>query len=109
MPVTDHDHPVDPERVEVARRALAASAERLDVLTLLAEPVRQRIVRALLAVDELCVGDLAVAVDVSEDSITYATRQLRAAGVVERRSVGRYGYYRLAEGPLREAITAVFS
>lgn len=110
MPETDHDHPVDPERVAAARRALAAEpAERLDLLALLAEPVRQRVVRALLAVDELCVGDLAVALEVSEDSITYATRVLREAGVLERRSVGRYGYYRLVEGPLRAVITSVYT
>lgn len=110
MPATQHDHPVDPERVAAARRALSAeSTERGDLLALLADPVRQRVVRVLLAVDELCVGDLALALDVSEDSISYATRRLRDAGVLERRSAGRYGYYRLADGPLRAVIAAVFS
>lgn len=108
MAPTDHDHPVDPARVDAARRALAASRDRLDVLALLAEPVRQRIVRALLAVGELCVGDLALALDVSQDSISYATRQLRNAGVVERRTAGRYGYYRLASGPIRDAMATVY-
>lgn len=110
MPGSDHGHPVDPERVAAARRVLtAASTGRLDLLALLAEPVRQRVVRALLAVDELCVGDLALALDVSEDSISYATRVLRDAGLLERRRAGRYGYYRLAGGPLRTVIAALFA
>lgn len=110
MSSAEHDHPVDPQGVEAARRALAAEkAERPDLLGLLAEPVRQRVIRVLLAVDELYVGDLAPALNVSEDSISYATRVLRDAGVVGRRTAGRYGYYRLADGPLREVIVAVFS
>lgn len=104
---TDHEHPVDPERVARARSALHDAAAQVDLLSLLAEPVRQRVVRALIAVDELCVGDLALALGVTEDSITYATRHLRDAGVVERRRDGRYGFYRLADGPVRDVVTAL--
>ena len=60
--VTDHDHPIDPERVAHARRRLpsADDAARLTgLLSLMADPVRLRLIYALDIVEELCVGDLA--------------------------------------------------
>lgn len=103
-----HEHPVDPERVEQARaRGLSApDAERLSaLLTLLGDPVRARILYALDEVEELCVGDIALALDATEDSIGYALRILRTAGLVATRKSGRTVFYRLAAGfpePLRD-------
>lgn len=103
-----HGHPVDPERVDRARkRGLSLEdAERVTgLLSLLADPVRARILYALDAVEELCVGDLALALDASEDSVGYALRLLRTAGLVATRKIGRVVFYRLADGfpePLRD-------
>lgn len=103
-----HEHPVDPERVARARtRGLSAEdAGRLSsLLSLLGDPVRARILYALDEVDELCVGDLALALEATEDSVGYALRLLRTAGMVSTRKAGRVVYYRLAAGfpePLRE-------
>ena len=103
-----HEHPVDPERVAHAReRGLSAEdAERLaSLLSLLADPLRSRILYALDEVEELCVGDIALALDASEDAVGYALRLLRTAGMVSTRKAGRVVYYRLAEGfpePLRD-------
>jgi ArsR family transcriptional regulator, lead/cadmium/zinc/bismuth-responsive transcriptional repressor len=103
-----HDHPVDPERVDRAReRGLSTQdADRLtSLLSLVADPVRARILYALDEVEELCVGDLALALQASEDSVGYALRLLRTAGLVATRKVGRVVYYRLADGfpePLRD-------
>jgi DNA-binding transcriptional ArsR family regulator len=97
---TKHDHPVNADAVEQARQHLlsADDAERLSsLLSLLADPVRSRILYALEMVDELCVGDLALALDVSEDSVTYALRILRTAGLVQNRRAGRVIYYRLSD------------
>ena len=107
--ISDHDHPVNPERVEQARTSGLSGAEAQSVgslLTLLAEPLRARILASLLEVDELCVGDLALALEVSEDSVSYALRILRTAGLVRRRRDGRMGYYRLRDGPSRPALAA---
>ena len=96
----DHDHPVDPERVAHARARLlsADDAGRLSsLLGLLADPVRSRILYALDMVEELCVGDLALALDVSEDAVTYGLRILRTAGLVQNRREGRVIFYRLAD------------
>ena len=102
-----HEHPVDPERVAHARaRGLSADdAGRLAaLLSLLADPVRSRVLYALDEVEELCVGDLALALNVTEDAVGYGLRILRTAGLVATRKQGRVVYYRLAAGfpePLR--------
>ena len=74
------------------------------LLTLLSDPLRARILAALLEVEELCVGDLALALGTSEDSVSYALRILRTAGLVRRRREGRMGYYRLRDGPSRPVL-----
>ena len=105
---TDHDHPVDPDRVAAAKARLidTEQAGRLaGLLGLLADPTRVRILYALDLVDELCVGDLALALDATEDSVGYALRVLRTAGLVSTRKDGRVVYYRLSAGfpePLRD-------
>lgn len=71
---------------------------------MLADPLRARILSALLVTDELCVGDMAIALDATEDAVSYALRLLRTAGLVHRRREGRMGYYRLREGPARDAL-----
>ncbi|MDP8930190.1 MAG: hypothetical protein M3O70_16885 [Actinomycetota bacterium] len=60
----EHGHPFDRLSVERARSAQLPpeEANRLaEVLTILSEPVRVRVVLALLSVEELCVGDIALA------------------------------------------------
>lgn len=105
--MSDHDHPVDPDRVQAAReRGLGAGdAHSMGaLLTLLADPLRTRILAALLVSEEMCVGDLALALSASEDAVTYALRLLRTAGLVVRRREGRMGYYRLRDGDAGNAL-----
>ncbi len=97
----DHDHPVDPGRVALARKGLIDPAEagRLaGLLGLIQDPVRSRVLFALSTADELCVGDLAIALEVTEDSASYALKLLRTAGLVNFRKQGRVVYYRLGDG-----------
>jgi DNA-binding transcriptional ArsR family regulator len=101
MTVGTHAHPVDAMGVAQAQATVisTAEAERLaSLLGVLADPARVRILFALAAVDELCVGDLALALGISMDQSSYALKQLRAAGVVGSRRDGRVIYYRLADG-----------
>ncbi len=107
--MTDHDHPVDPERVGAVRAGGLGEVEAQSVgslLTLLSDPLRARILAALDVVEELCVGDLALALDASDDSVSYALRILRTAGLVSRRREGRMAYYRLTPGTARDALSA---
>jgi DNA-binding transcriptional ArsR family regulator len=98
---TDHEHPVNRERVAAARAGALSldDAGRLaGLLGMLADPARSRILFALAAGDELCVGDLALALDVTEDQISYALKMLRLAGLVSFRKEGRMVFYRLSDG-----------
>jgi DNA-binding transcriptional ArsR family regulator len=97
----DHDHPVDAERVAAARAGVLpiADAGRLaGLLGMLADPVRSRILFALVPAGELCVGDLALALEVTEDQVSYALKMLRLAGLVSFRKDGRMVFYRLSDG-----------
>lgn len=106
--MTDHAHPVDPTAVSRAWARIPAPAEAgriTSVLTLIADPTRMRLLFALDAAEELCVGDLALALEASEDAVGYGLRMLRTAGLVTRRKDGRMVFYRLAQGfpePLRQ-------
>ncbi|MDQ2851253.1 metalloregulator ArsR/SmtB family transcription factor [Dermatophilaceae bacterium Sec6.4] len=108
MSMLDHEHPIDPVRVAHARSRLpsAEDAGRLtSLLSLMADPVRLRLIYALDVTEELCVGDLALALEVSEDSVSYALRLLRTAGLLVTRKQGRVVYNRLADdfpAPLRD-------
>jgi ArsR family transcriptional regulator, lead/cadmium/zinc/bismuth-responsive transcriptional repressor len=96
-----HAHPVDPTAVARARARLpdAEHTARLaGVLGLIADPTRARLLYALDVADELCVGDLALALGASEDAVSYGLRVLRTAGLVRYRRDGRVLYYRLADG-----------
>ena len=99
MAVTDHEHPIDPERVAHARSRIPSAddvARLTGLLSMMADPVRLRLIYALDVAEELCVGDLALALDVSEDSASYGLRLLRSAGLVVTRKQGRIVYNQLA-------------
>lgn len=60
------------DRVNRARSRVPSrddASQRTSVLSLVADPARARVLYALDVVDELCVGDLAVALEVSEDAV----------------------------------------
>ena len=108
LSVEPHAHPIDADRVAHARLRLPSldEASRLtSLLSLIADPVRLRILYALDVSEELCVGDLALALGANEDQVSYALRLLRTAGLVVGRKEGRVVYNRLAADfpePLRD-------
>ena len=65
-----------------------------ETFRILADPTRLRIVDSL-GRDELCVADLAAAVDSSESAVSHHLRHLRLARLVRTRRDGRLMYYRL--------------
>ena len=101
MSTRDHDHPVSAQRVADARAGLLSVSEagRLaGLLGMLADPVPITDLFALVAAGELCVGDLALALEVTEDQVSYALKMLRLAGLVSFRKDGRLVCYRLRTG-----------
>ncbi len=101
MTPRSHEHPVNSERVAAARDGVLSvdDAGRLaGLLGMLADPVRSRILFALVTAGELCVGDLALALDVTEDQVSYGLKMLRLARLVSFRKEGRMVCYRLSDG-----------
>ncbi|GAB3668610.1 metalloregulator ArsR/SmtB family transcription factor [Nocardioides korecus] len=91
---------LDPERVaNAASRVPSADdiARLTSLLSMMADPVRLRILYALDVAEELCVGDLALALGVNEDQVGYALRLLRTAGLVHAHKQGRVVLNRLAD------------
>jgi DNA-binding transcriptional ArsR family regulator len=95
---------VNAAKTAAARRALPGDPELsklTELFRLLGDPTRARILYALLAAEELCVCDLALATRTSETTTSHALRLLRTAGIVTSQRVGRMMYYRLADGHVR--------
>jgi DNA-binding transcriptional ArsR family regulator len=108
MPVTSsHEHPLDPERVAAARKQVVAPAEAdelAELFRVLGDPVRARVISALSGGGELCVGDVALSIDASENTVSYALGILRRARLVERERRGRAIYYRIADPRVPELV-----
>jgi ArsR family transcriptional regulator, lead/cadmium/zinc/bismuth-responsive transcriptional repressor len=104
---SSHEHPLDPERVAAARKQLVApveAAELAELFSVLGDPVRARVISALSGGGELCVGDVALAIDASENTVSYALGVLRRARLVERERRGRAIYYRIADPRLPDLV-----
>lgn len=96
--------PIHPDAVAQAKDHLLpveATVELAERFKLLADPGRLRMIYALLEAGELCVRDLAAAVDSSESATSHQLRQLRLAGLVRTRRQGRTIYYRVADDHVR--------
>jgi DNA-binding transcriptional ArsR family regulator len=88
---------VDIARVRAARAALpgAEATQALAALfAALGDPTRLRVVAALAA-SELCVGDIAGALGLSESAASHQLRVLRSLGLARARREGRLVYYTL--------------
>ena len=95
-----HAHPVNAAAVSAVSDAVISmsDAEALGrLLALLSDPVRVRVLFALVETEELCVGDIALVLGISMDQSSYALKLLRSSGLVQSRRDGRVIYYRLAD------------
>jgi len=102
-----HPHPHDSAGVEAAcERVLSLddSTEVASLFRLLGDPTRAPVASALGAVDELRVGDIALAIEANENAVSYALGQLRTARLVRSRRAGRIIYYRLVNERLRRLV-----
>jgi ArsR family transcriptional regulator, lead/cadmium/zinc/bismuth-responsive transcriptional repressor len=72
-------------------------AQRMaDFFGLLADANRLRII-SLLADMELCVGDLAIALEMSDSAVSHQLKTLRALRLVRYRKQGRHVFYQLQD------------
>jgi len=88
---------VNERHVEKARRALSPEREVLAVAEMfrnLGDPTRVKILQAL-AVEELCVCDLAKLLGVSDSATSHQLRVLRSQKLVRFRKEGKMAFYSL--------------
>src|SRR5438034_10676155 len=91
---------VDPGSLDLEVRSLGEHlAISRDLLTALADPMRQDLVQ-LLARAELNVGDIAERVTLSRPTVSHHLNILRRAGLVRVRKQAREMYYLLNNAPI---------
>lgn len=109
-PSCDLTHPTQAlAEVEHFQRQLLGfeKAQRMaEFFSLLGDANRLRILSAL-AQQELCVGELAAVVEMSESAVSHQLRTLRAIRLVGYRKQGRHVYYSLQDHHVLELYEAV--
>lgn len=88
---------IDPERVERVRQQLIdeETSQRLaETFASLADTTRLRIIEAL-AMEELCVCDIAAVLHLSQSGVSHHLRTLRNLRLVKHRRAGKRVYYSL--------------
>lgn len=107
-PRTDTSPPsgIHRDRVSAARKAIH-DAETLrglsETFKMLGDPTRLKICLALQQ-QELCVSDLAAAVDLSESAVSHQLRLLKALRLVAYRREGKMTYYMLDDAHIHALI-----
>ena len=94
---------VDRERTAAVIASMIGRATATDVADLfrvLADPTRVSIIHAL-SVSELCNGDLAAVLEISESAVSHQMRELRLMKLVTAEKRGRMVYYRLTDTHIR--------
>ncbi|MFQ4142194.1 metalloregulator ArsR/SmtB family transcription factor [Chlorogloeopsis sp. ULAP02] len=82
-------------------------AQRMaEFFSFLGDANRLRIL-SLLAENELCVGDLATVLEMSESAVSHQLRNLRVMRLVSYRKQGRYVFYRLHDSHVLHLYQAV--
>jgi len=98
---TDHQHShltaFDTERLLDEEQAQSLA----DRFKLLSDPQRLRLIYALVEAGELCVGAIAEVIGSSESATSHQLRQLRLAGLVRSRRIGREVHYAVADSHVR--------
>jgi ArsR family transcriptional regulator len=101
---------IDGAKVRRARRAMkspAAVAALAETFKLLGDPTRVRIAFALSR-EELCVGDLASLLGVSQSAVSHSLRALRQLRLVRFRRAGKVAYYALDDNHIVRLLTEGF-
>lgn len=95
----DPPHPIevdDVERIRCQSLSLEKAQRMAEFFSLLGDPNRLRLL-SILVERELCVCDLAAALDMSESAVSHQLRALRTLRLVSYQKRGRKVFYRLQD------------
>lgn len=98
---------IHPDAVEAVRDGLVdrqTSLELSRIFQVMADPTRLRIV-SLLAQRELCVCDIAAALDMTQSAVSHQLRVMRISRLVNCRREGRIVYYFLDDDHVLKLFT----
>ena len=97
------------ELVGTLRRALPG-AEQVgrveEIFSALGNRTRLLILHCLSQAEELCVCDIANALEMNLSTVSHQLRHLRALGLVTYRSEGRMAFYRMADRRVGDLVSA---
>ena len=102
-------HPVEIDGIQPLQKQILSieKAQRMaEFFSLLGDANRLRIV-SLLAIQELCVCDLAAALDMSESAVSHQLRALRSMRLVRYHKQGRKVFYRLQDNHILDLYRSV--
>ena len=97
MQETDHSHPAAPVPPEVR--------EASELLKVVGDLTRMRILCTLLPGEELSVGELQRTLGMSQSAVSHQLRVLRDARLVKHRREGKSVFYSLADEHVHELLT----
>jgi len=96
----------------VAEMATKATSQHLEevgeVLSLMSNPIRLKILCLLLGREECRVSDIQAAVAIGQSPLSQHLARLRAAGFVETRKDRQNVYYRIAREDIREIMHTLY-
>jgi len=103
-----HPHHADPTNSVQSETLTVEKAQRMsEFLGFLADANRLRLL-SMLADREMCVGDLAIALEMNESAVSHQLRTLRAIRLVSFRKQGRHVFYRLQDHHVLTFYQAIF-
>jgi len=100
---------VDEKKVAQAQKKIADTdqvLEMAEIFKLLGEPTRLKIVLSLIN-SELCVCDLAAAVEANVSTVSHQLRLLRNARLVKFRKEGKMVFYSIDDKHINDAIEKI--
>ncbi|HEY5650341.1 MAG TPA: metalloregulator ArsR/SmtB family transcription factor [Acidimicrobiia bacterium] len=85
----------------------AEATDLADLLKVLADPARLRILSVLTSSEEACACDLTEPLDLSQPTVSHHMKVLREAGFIASERRGKWVYHRLIPGRLDEIRAAL--
>lgn len=85
------------------------AVELASIFKALSDPTRVRLLSLIAGADgdEACICDLTGPVGLSQPTVSHHMKKLTAAGLIEREQRGRWAYYRLTPGALKNLSAAL--
>lgn len=90
----DHTDDTLARAVKALMLDASSAAEVAELFKALADPTRVRMI-SILAHTEMCVGDLCLALEMSQPAVSYQLRILRTLRIVRARKEGKHVFYTL--------------